>query len=131
MDTAKIIIRPERVSDYPEIAIVQARAFGNRFAEPLIVALLRQRRAFDQELSLVAECNGRIVGHALFSSHQMRLLDQSIPTVNLAPIAVAPAYQGQRIGGQLITGGHRVAAVKGYKVSILIGHPTYYPRSQL
>ena len=128
MDTANIIIRPERVSDYPEIAIVQARAFGNRFAEPLIVALLRQRRAFDQELSLVAECNGRIVGHALFSPYQMRLLDQTISIVNLAPIAVAPGYQGQGIGGQLITEGHRVAAAKGYKGSILLGHSSYYPR---
>jgi putative acetyltransferase len=121
-------IRPEQVTDYAEIGALHARAFGNRAGEPLIVALQRLRRVFDPELSLVAAIDGRIVGHVLFSPYQMRLLDQTVPTVNLAPIAVDPAYQGQGIGGQLITEGHAVAASKGYIISILLGHTTYYPR---
>jgi putative acetyltransferase len=128
METTNLIIRPERISDYPEIALLNVRAFGNRTAEAIIVALHRQRRAFDPELSLVAETNGRIIGHVLFSPHQMRLLNQTIPAVNLAPIAVDPAYQGQGIGGKLITEGHRIAAAKGHRMSVLLGHPTYYPR---
>jgi hypothetical protein len=43
-------------------------------------------------------------------------------------MAVDPAYQGQGIGGQLITEGHALAAAKGYRVSILLGHTSYYPR---
>ncbi len=121
-------IRPERVTDYAEIALLNAIAFGNRAVEASIIALLRQRRAFDPELSLVAESGGHVVGHVLFSPYQLRLLDQTIPAVNLAPLAVHPAYQGQGIGGQLITEGHRIAKAKGYRVSVLLGHPTYYPR---
>src|SRR5438105_8409841 len=128
MERTKLLIRPEQVTDYPEIGILHVRAFGNRPVESLIVALHRHRRAFDPELSLVAEINGRVVGHVLFSPHQMHLLDQVVPTVNLAPLAVDPAYQGQGIGGQLISEGHRLAAAKGYRVSVLVGHPTYYPR---
>jgi predicted N-acetyltransferase YhbS len=124
----KILIRPERVTDYADIASLHARAFDNRIGESLIVALHRLRRVFDPELSLVAEIDGQLVGHALFSPHQIRLLDSTVPAVNLAPIAVEPAYQSQGIGGLLIAEGHAIAVSKGYTVSFLLGHPTYYPR---
>ncbi len=121
-------IRPETIADYAAIADLQWRAFGHRAAEALIVALHRQRSAFDPELSLVAQMDGRIVGHVLFSPHQMRLLDQTVPAVNLAPIAVDPSYQRQGIGGRLIAEGHGIATAKGYAVSFLLGHTDYYPR---
>ncbi len=124
----KLFIRPERITDYAEIASLHARAFDNRVGEPLVVALHRQRRVFDPELSLVAEIDGHLVGHVLFSPHQIRLLDSTVSAVNLAPIAVQPAYQGQGIGGQLIAEGHAIAASRGYTVSFLLGHPSYYPR---
>ncbi|PZR98869.1 MAG: hypothetical protein DLM69_08110 [Candidatus Chloroheliales bacterium] len=128
MDTAKIIIRPEVVADYPAIADIHMRAFDNRVDVSLIVSLQRHRRSFDPELSLVAELDGRVVGHVLFSPERIRLLSQSVPAVNLSPIGIDPAYQGQGIGGRLILEGHRIAALKGYCLSILLGHPTYYPR---
>src|SRR5260370_151786 len=127
-ELTNMIIRPEHISDYAAIATLNARAFGNRTCEPAIIALKRQNRTFDPELSLVAEIDGRIVGHVLFSPHRIRLLDQSIPTVNLAPIAVEPAYQGQGIGGHLIREGHTIAAASGYTVSMLLGNTSYYPR---
>ena len=123
-----ITIRQELVADYATIGELHARAFSNRAVESTIVALLRQRRAFDPELSLVAEIDGKVVGHVLFSPYQIRLLDQTIPAVNLAPIAVDPKYQGQGIGGQLFPKGHRLAAARGYLVSFLLGHTSYYPR---
>lgn len=128
MNTTKLLIQPESLTDYAEIAALHLRAFGNRADVPPIVALQRQRREFDPELSLVAKIDGRMVGHVLFSPYRMRLLSSTISAVNLSPIAVEPAYQGQGIGGRLIREGHAVAASKGSTVSILLGHPTYYPR---
>jgi predicted N-acetyltransferase YhbS len=123
-----MIIRPETVADYAAIAALNLRAFDNRMGEPTIVALSRQRLSFDPELSLVAEIDGRIVGHVLFMPHTVRLMDSDIRAVNLAPIAVDPTIQRQGIGGTLIEEGHRIAREKGYAFSFLLGHTSYYPR---
>ncbi|MDQ3704819.1 MAG: GNAT family N-acetyltransferase [Chloroflexota bacterium] len=123
-----LVMRPETIHDYAAIAEINVQAFDNRAAEALIVTLLRNRPQFDPELSLVAEIDGRLVGHVLFSPYNIQVLGESVPVVSLAPIAVHPSYQKQGIGGRLIEVGHEVARQKGYKFSFLVGHPTYYPR---
>ena len=80
--------------------------------------------SFIQELSLVAEQDGRIVGRILFTKLKVGQTTQ----LALAPLAVHPDFQRQGIGGALIEEGHRIAAQLGYDYSILLGHPTYYPR---
>lgn len=94
----------------------------------LIPTLHRHRCRFDPELSLVAEVGGQIVGHVLFSPQTIRILGENVETVNLSPLAVAPEYQKQGVGGALVEQGHAVAKAKGYALSFLIGHPPYYPR---
>lgn len=128
MNAPNITIRPETVADYADIANLHVRAFNNRADVPAIVALQRQRRSFDPTLLLVAERNGRVLGHVMFMPEQIRLLGQTVPAVNLSPIAIEPACQRQGVGGLLIREGHTLAAAKGYKFSILLGHDTYYPR---
>jgi predicted N-acetyltransferase YhbS len=90
--------------------------------------MLRQRKDFDPELSLVAEENGEVVGHVLFSPYRVQLLGEVVKAVNLAPLAISPTRQKTGIGGQLIQAGHQLAREKGYAFSLLLGHPTYYPR---
>ena len=123
-----MIIRPETAQDISAIALVHTRAFEYRTVESLLVMLHRQRAQFDPELSLVAELDGQIVGHALFSPQTLRLLGEDVATVNLAPLAVDPAHQRSGIGTALMEEGHRVARSKGITLSFLLGHPTYYPR---
>ncbi|MBI5668976.1 MAG: N-acetyltransferase [Chloroflexi bacterium] len=123
-----IIIRPETVADYATIAAVNARAFGFKGSEPLMVSFARHRAGFDPELSLVVEVDNCVVGHALFTRQVIRLLGEDVPAVLLGPIAVDPAHQDQGLGGALIVEGHNVARAKGYTLSFLVGHPTYYPR---
>lgn len=121
-------IRPEAMSDYAAIAAVHVEAFDGRAAEAVIVALHRHRAAYDPELSLLAEEGGRVVGHALFSPRSVRLLGAEVPAVNLAPIAVAAAAQRRGVGARLIAAGHEIAREKGYVLSFLLGHTSYYPR---
>jgi len=124
----RLIVRSETVADYPAISDVHAVAFDSQAGEPLIVAMLRQRQLFDPELSLVAELEGRVVGHVLFTPQAMRLLDVEVRAVMLSPVGVLPDFQRQGVGSTLIEEGHRIAAAKGYAFSWLVGIPDYYPR---
>ena len=123
-----IKIRPETLKDYAAIARVNARAFNPHVSVPLIVDLHRHRTRFDPELSLVAEVDGQIAGHVLFSPQTIRLMEQSIDVVNLSPLAVAPEHQRTGVGRALVEEGHRIVKAKGYPLSFLIGHSAYYPR---
>lgn len=121
-------IRPATINDLPTIGQIHAFAFDNRASEPAIVVHHHLRPQFDAELSLVAEVGGQIVGHALFSPQTLRFLSHLVNAVNLAPIAVAPAFQGQGIGAALMDEGHRIALQKGFALSFLLGHADYYSR---
>jgi putative acetyltransferase len=121
-------IRPETPADYAAIADLHIRAFDNRSDEAVLVALSRQRLSYEPELSLVAEIEGRVVGHALFTPCTIMLNSEAVRAVLLAPIGVHPDFQKQGIGGKLIEVGHDIARKKGFPLSFLIGHSTYYPR---
>ncbi len=123
-----LLLRPETPADFAAIATLHVLAFEERMEEAVIVALLRQRRDYDPELSLVAELDGQVVGHALFMPYRVRLLNTEIRAVCLAPIGIHPRFQKQGIGGKLIAEGHRIAQQKQYAFSFLLGHTDYYPR---
>jgi len=130
----EINIRSERVSDYSSIANVNYEAFlgwrpdDHFVTEYILVDLLRHNPMYDPELSLVAEYNGRVVGHVLFSPFKFIVLGQEQLGVVLAPVAVIPEYQRKGIGKMLIEEGHRIAREKGFTFSLLCGHLEYYPK---
>lgn len=85
---------------------------------------LRKSKAFVPELSLVAEIDGEIVGHILFTE----ITIGGDIALALAPVSVSPDYKGLGIGAKLINEGHEVARKLGYKAIVLLGHEGYYPR---
>lgn len=121
-------IRPETPADHSAVARLLVRAFGNRADEAVIVALLRQRASYTPDLSLVADVDGVIAGHVLFTPGIMPVMGQDVTTALLAPLAVDPAYQRRGIGGALIEVGHEAARQYGASLALLLGHPEYYPR---
>jgi len=129
-----ITIRNERISDFNSIANVNYEAFlgwhpENQFVtEPIMVDLLRHNSMFDSELSLVAEFEGKVIGHAIFSPFKFIVLGEEQPGVILGPVAIKPEFQNKGIGSMLIKEGHRKAKEKGYAFSLLCGHVEYYPR---
>lgn len=124
----EIQIRSEQPQDYFGLAEVNLLAFGNQYGVPLIIAMRRQFASFDPDLSIVAIQDNRVVGHVLFSPYDIRVLDTTVKAVNLSPLAVHPDYQRSGVGSQLVEASHRIVKDKGYPLSVVLGHPPYYPR---
>lgn len=121
-------IRAEQPGEDTTIGSTHLHAFHEHRYQERLVALHRRHSDFDPDLSLVAEYRQRLIAHALFMPHHLRLLGTDIQAVNLVSIAVDPEFQGQGFGAHLIATGHDLAQAKGYRLSFVIGHPNYYNR---
>ncbi|MEO0775205.1 MAG: N-acetyltransferase [Bacteroidota bacterium] len=124
--------RSERPQDYTAVEQLIAAAFRDEVYsdqnEHRLVARLRQSPAFIPELSIVAEVDGQLVGHALLTRIAIEGADRRFPSLALAPISVAPTWQRRGIGGRTIEEAHRVAQDLGHDSVVVLGHADYYPR---
>ena len=123
-----MIIRPETPNDIKEIENVTLAAFTGVFTdnpnEHLMINCLRETGALS--LSLVAELDGKIVGHVAFSVVTIDGDDQG--WYGLGPISVLPGSQKQGIGSKLIKEGLSQIREKGARGCVLTGSPEYYQR---
>src|SRR5438094_5697646 len=97
-------IRPETPADYDAIREVNQQAFGKP-NEARIVEAVRESPGFIPDLSLVAERDGEILGHVLFSPVAVQGEGESWALLALGPVAVRPPWQRQGIGSRLIRTG--------------------------
>jgi putative acetyltransferase len=120
-----IVIRPETDSDFDAIRHVNRAAFESD-AEADLVDALRDGRYV--EVSLVAEVDGEIVGHILFTRLPMVTETGQVDALSLAPMAVLPDHQRQGIGSRLVEAGLETCRDEGHKIVVVLGHPEFYPR---
>ncbi len=123
-----MIIRNETDSDVEAIAEVTKAAFEtlavSHQTEQFIVAALRAAGALT--LSLVAEIDGKVVGHVAFSP--VTISGGSPDWYGLGPVSVLPEHQRQGIGTALIREGLSLLRARGAGGCVLVGHPEYYRR---
>jgi putative acetyltransferase len=122
----RVVIRDETDADIAAIAGVTIAAFetlqiGNH-TEQFIIEALRTAEALT--VSLVAELDGRVIGHIAFSA--VTISDGTRNWYGLGPVSVLPAYQRQGIGKALIQEGLSRLKSLGAAGCCLVGHPDYY-----
>ncbi len=118
------VIRQETAADIAAIHAVNAAAFETT-AEADLVDSLRARAA--DVISFVAERDGEIVGHILFSPVSLASSPE-LKIMGLAPMAVAPSHQRSGIGSALVRAGLEQCKRQGAAAVVVLGHPAYYPR---
>lgn len=123
---SQTIIRNEIAADVTDIANVTIAAFKtlaiSNNTEQFIIEALRAAQALT--ISLVAEVDGRVVGHIAFSP--ITISDGSRNWYGLGPVSVLPAYQRQGIGKALIEEGLLRLRKINAQGCCLVGHPDYY-----
>jgi putative acetyltransferase len=117
-----MVIRPAVDADHAAIHAVVAAAFRQPDEADLVAAL---RADGDALLELVAEEDGAVVGHILFSPLGS---DNGRKLAALAPVSVQPGRQKDGLGTALMEEGQRRLAAMGIEAVIVLGHPAYYPR---
>jgi putative acetyltransferase len=129
--------RPATTADLPAIDVVHRAAFPTDLEARLVALLIARGKA---TISVVAETEGRVVGHILFSPathsspHAPR--EEPIPKsemtsmhgLGLAPVAVLPAFQNQGLGSALVRAGLDQCCALATPWVVVLGHETYYPR---
>lgn len=120
-----IMIRPETGHDHRAIRTINQAAFGSDAEADLVDAL---RDGGYVEASLVAESDGLIVGHILFSKLPIVTEFETVDAVSLAPMAVIPSQQRRGIGTRLVEAGLAACRAQGHRIVLVLGHPSFYPR---
>jgi putative acetyltransferase len=117
-------IRPEQPDDVVAIRAVNRAAFPTD-TEANLVDLLRDRA--EPLISLVADDQGLVVGHILFSPVALIGAD-GLFMMGLAPMAVLPTLQRCGIGAALVRAGLESCRQIGVDAVVVLGYAAYYPR---
>jgi putative acetyltransferase len=118
-------IRHETAADHEAVGQVNRLAFGQEDEAGIVDAL---REGGYARLSLVAEVDGRVVGHILFSDLPILTDGGTVPALSLAPMAVLPEFQKRGIGSALVEKGLEVCRGAGHRIVVVLGHTHFYPR---
>lgn len=122
-------IRHSTDADKTAISRIHASAFGEEEGDEIVglVSELLEDETAKPLLSLLAESDGELVGHILFTVVTLRPETPEVSARILAPLAVSSEHQGKGIGGELTKEGLRQLAESGVDLVFVLGHPGYYP----
>jgi putative acetyltransferase len=119
-----MLIRAEKENDRDAVYAVNVSAFETPSEANLVDTLREQAQPV---VSLVAEKNGEVIGHIMFSPASLSGYP-NLKVMGLAPMAVASKHQRKGIGAALVRAGLEQCRQLGFTAVVVLGHPEYYPR---
>lgn len=118
-------LREERVGDRQAVREVQLRAFGDH--GPVVAELVDSLRDI-VGLSLVAELDGQVVGHVMFTRSLLDAPRRLVDVQVLSPLGVLPEVQRVGVGSALVRRGVGILGERSVPLVFLEGDPGYYSR---
>lgn len=119
-----VTIRPEQSADILSVRSVHEAAFPTAAEADLVEKLRQNGKA---SVSLVAEDDGRIVGHIVFSPVTFDP-PVSVIALGLSPMAVLPGHEKHGVGRRLVQNGLAECHAQGACMVVVLGDPGYYGR---
>lgn len=133
MSSKNIKLRNEKASDYRTVEELTREAFWNHHVpgcdEHYLLHIMRNADSFINELDIVAEVDGKIVGNIVYTKGKIVTDDGNRnEVISFGPLSVLPEFQGRGIGGMLIEHTKTIAKGLGYKAILIYGDPDYYSK---
>jgi putative acetyltransferase len=116
-------LRESTSDDIADLLSLYRNAFPNEDLVPLVRSLLTDAVSI---LSLVAERDGKLVGHIIFTDCSVSARTERV--VLLGPLVVAAHLQKSGIGSALICEGLQRLKAEGAAQVFVLGDPAYYGR---
>lgn len=119
----KLEIRDSNPDDSATIESLYAKAFPEEDLVPLVRDLSNDTAV---AISLIGTIDEQIVGHAILT--KCGVAGSSAEVALLGPLAVAPEWQRQGIGGAIVRAGLQRLEDADVELVCVLGDPAYYGR---
>jgi putative acetyltransferase len=119
-----VTIRPEQPEDATAVRRVHESAFPSAAEAELVERLRANGKA---AVSLVAQEDGQVIGHILFSPVAFDP-PANVVAFGLAPMAVLPGHEKHAVGRRLVQNGLAECHARGACLVVVLGDPPYYGR---
>lgn len=116
----RLTIEPSSEADEAAIAAVEREAFNRDAEAKMALALIAGP---EQTFSIVARCNGSVIGHVLLTE-----IGAPVRAVALAPLAVAKRFREMQVGSHLVAAAIDRARQAGYEAIFVLGDNLFYER---